>query len=373
MSKQKTIIFTLLAIIILIVIAFGVHNQIKMNGEDENVIKIGAILPLTGTMSSLGNAERLGLEAAVAELNARGDRKKIRLVIEDSKGDVKSAVMSAQKLINGDNLKAVITSLSGVSKAVAPVFDKAEIPMLSLCSDTTIAESHNNCINFYVNLEAEQDELVKYLKQHDIKKIVVLRVNAEAGALAVDLLKKKYPSLIISAEWTYDLDKNDFKDIVANIENSETDFLYIVGVGIKFPVILNSLWERKTTKKIIGNYMFSSSSASSITPEILKNVVFTTFPITAKSLSTTNLGQYFSSQGIPLPQFLDYVFAYDAIKFLDYQLQDLKLVGNFIPQVKGGNFSSLFGNMEIRTDGNAFVPMRMGRYNDNRKIELLND
>ncbi|RKZ22128.1 hypothetical protein DRQ18_03210, partial [bacterium] len=55
--------------------------------KQEKVIKIGAILPLTGRTAFLGEGERNALLLAVEEINKEGiNGKKIELIIEDSKG-----------------------------------------------------------------------------------------------------------------------------------------------------------------------------------------------------------------------------------------------------------------------------------------------
>ena len=371
--KNRKLLISLGIVVLVAIVAIAIFKNRQPKANDK-VIRIGAILPLTGSMSFLGEPELLGVQAAVEKYNEsqEGQKHPMQLIIEDSKGDVKSSVMAAQKLVNS-KITAVITSCSGVSKAVAPIFNKADIPMFALCSDTSIATENKNCINFYVNLGAEQDALVGYLKKQGVKELSVLRINAEAGILAINLLRQKYPELSITDEWEYDLDRRDFRDIAVSIKHSLSKNLYIVGVGIRFSVILEALKHYEVDKSLFGNYMFLSASTLTAPQDILSRVSFTAFPITVDKLQNTELGIFFEKKGKKMPVFMDYVFAYDAIRFIGLQYnKDTKAMA-FLKNSRNTTFESTFGEMVIQEDGNAYIPMRVGHYLTNGHVELIDD
>lgn len=369
MTKNKKLLIGIGMVALLGIVAVGIYQNSRQSTNGD-VIRIGAVLPLTGNMSFLGEPELFGLQAAVEEYNTRsnGLNRTMELIVEDSKGDVKYAVIAAQRLVSA-KVSAVVTSCSGVSKAVAPVFNKVGIPMFALCSDTSIAAQNPNCINFYVNLDAEQDALARFLKKRGIVDISVLRVNAEAGILAVNLLKKIYPELKVSQELEYDLDRRDFRDLIASIKHNPSHNLYIVGVGIRFSAILDTIREYNVDKNLFGNYMFLSASTVSAPLDVLSRVNFTAFPITVDRLCNTPLGEFFARKGKQMPAFMDYVFAYDAIRFIGMQYDK----DTTLQHLRNTKFQSTFGEMLIQKDGNAFVPMRMGHYLTTGKVELFNE
>ena len=69
--------------------------------KQENNIKIGAVLALTGAASEWGQNQKNGMELAVKELNDIGgiDGKKVRLYVEDNMSESKSAINGFNKLI----------------------------------------------------------------------------------------------------------------------------------------------------------------------------------------------------------------------------------------------------------------------------------
>ncbi|MFU2316251.1 ABC transporter substrate-binding protein [Rahnella sp. PCH160] len=77
-------------------------------------IKLGAILPLTGTSASIGEDQRRGMELAVEDLNAKGGvaGQKLDVVVEDSAGSPVTGLNAVRKLTQVDNVPLVIGDFS---------------------------------------------------------------------------------------------------------------------------------------------------------------------------------------------------------------------------------------------------------------------
>ena len=87
MKHFRVSLATILAVVL-------VGSLFLINGckkKEPEVIKIGAILPPTGNLSSYGVDSRKALELAVEKLNKTGgiDGRLISLIIEDSQGNPK--------------------------------------------------------------------------------------------------------------------------------------------------------------------------------------------------------------------------------------------------------------------------------------------
>lgn len=106
-------------------------------------IKIGTTLSETGPASFLGDPEAKTLKMLVAEINAAGGIKgeKIRLIAYDDGGDPNKARTFATRLVEDDNVVAVIGgTTTGTTMAVIPVFEDAKIPFISLAGAIEIIE-----------------------------------------------------------------------------------------------------------------------------------------------------------------------------------------------------------------------------------------
>ncbi|MBL0372136.1 ABC transporter substrate-binding protein [Rhizobium sp. KVB221] len=106
-------------------------------------IKIGATLSETGPASFLGDPEAKTLKMLVDELNAKGGvlGEKIELIVYDDGGDPNKARTFATRLIEDDEVVAVIGgTTTGTSMAIIPVVEDAEIPFISLAGAIEIID-----------------------------------------------------------------------------------------------------------------------------------------------------------------------------------------------------------------------------------------
>ena len=85
-SKNKVILAIVAVLAIAAIIALGIKNQMQKQPDDENVIKIGAILPLTGAFAFEGEKAAAAIRMAADEFNeSPSAKKKIKLLLEDGK------------------------------------------------------------------------------------------------------------------------------------------------------------------------------------------------------------------------------------------------------------------------------------------------
>ena len=98
-------------------------------------IKIGSVLSVTGPASFLGDPEDKTLKMYVDKINAGGGvlGQKLELVIYDDGGDAKKARTFATRLIEEDEVVAMVGgSTTGTTMAMVPLFEEAKIPFVSL-------------------------------------------------------------------------------------------------------------------------------------------------------------------------------------------------------------------------------------------------
>lgn len=106
-------------------------------------IKIGATLSETGPASFLGDPEAKTLKLLVDEINAAGgvNGEKIELIVYDDAGDPNKARTFATRLVEDDQVVAVIGgTTTGTSMAALQVFEDAEIPFISLAGAIEIID-----------------------------------------------------------------------------------------------------------------------------------------------------------------------------------------------------------------------------------------
>ena len=165
--------------------------------DAEKVYKIGGIFSVTGPASFLGDPEKNSMEMAVEQINEKGgiDGHMLEAVIYDTEGDPSKTVMSVSKLINKDNVIAIIgPSRTPTTLAVVPMVQKSEIPLISCAAGNKIVEP----VKPWVFKTAQSDILAvasiyKHIKAQDYKTIGIITVENAFGESGKEQLLTQAP------------------------------------------------------------------------------------------------------------------------------------------------------------------------------------
>ena len=117
-----------------ILLLVGLTAVFTVSAWGADTIKIGLMAPLTGFAAADGASVLDSVKLAVERVNNEGGvlGKKIELITYDDRADGKEAVTVARKLIQQDQVAAVVAgSYSTPSRASAPIFQDAEIPLVA--------------------------------------------------------------------------------------------------------------------------------------------------------------------------------------------------------------------------------------------------
>jgi len=97
-------------------------------------IKIGAVFSVTGPAAKLGGPEKNTAQMVAQMINDAGgvNGRKIQIIIEDDQGVPENTVNALQKLINSDNVVAIIgPTRSGNGIAAAAICEEDSVPLVS--------------------------------------------------------------------------------------------------------------------------------------------------------------------------------------------------------------------------------------------------
>lgn len=96
-------------------------------------VKLGAVLPFSGGLELFGGQARLGIDLAVAELNAAGGLlgRPVEVIYEDNRTDPKTSVERATKLIGRDEVLAILGPITSSARdAMVPTIARQRAPLL---------------------------------------------------------------------------------------------------------------------------------------------------------------------------------------------------------------------------------------------------
>ncbi|MCC6949694.1 MAG: ABC transporter substrate-binding protein [Bradyrhizobiaceae bacterium] len=208
-------------------------------GAQEEV-KIGAILPMTGGAASYGVWMRNGMNIAIDEINKKwGSSRKLNVVFEDSKSNPKDAVAAMNKLISADRVKAVMTTLTGVTNALAPIADQNKIVLTTSATLPGITDQSEYLFRNATNLSSEINRLVDFTSGK-YKKAAVLWANLEWAKWGKDAFvagfKKKGGEIV--EDQSFPADATDLRAQLTRIRTANPDVVLVLaykttGIALK--------------------------------------------------------------------------------------------------------------------------------------------
>ncbi|MCK4655014.1 MAG: penicillin-binding protein activator [Candidatus Cloacimonetes bacterium] len=263
---KKSIIIVLAGLMILTFFIF-----INSCAKKEKVIKIGAILPLTGGAAKYGESAKRAIDLAVEEINSTGGIKgsKIKVIYEDDQALPDKGVSAIQKLITVDKVPVVIGAMpSSVTLAMAPIAEKNKVVLFSpASSNPKITEAGDyifrNDVSDIFEGGKMADEAWRRLK---FRKIAVLYINNDYGAGIKDAFVYSFTILggeIVVTE-NFEQGTTDFRTQLTKIKQDDPEAVYIVGYKEQIQ-ILKQFRELGLKSQILATIMLED-------PEIIQKV-----------------------------------------------------------------------------------------------------
>jgi len=153
------------------------------SGED---FRVGISVSFTGPNAQNGIEAINGLKMALEEINANGGfngAKGVLATLYDSKGSTEEAVRTAQKLIQNENVNAVIASqVSSEVLAAGGYYNDAKIFTIGMgTSATWMKQGWKYLIRGSVNYDFVAPELVNMINDMGITEIAVMKDQYEAA------------------------------------------------------------------------------------------------------------------------------------------------------------------------------------------------
>ena len=154
-----------LAIITFLILTTNTNSAENNNIENEKILKIGVLLPLSGNLEQLGQTFLKAIQLGVHDLK----NKQIKIYPKDSKGDALSAY-EASKEFEELGIKIVIGPL--LYESTERLGEINNVSFISLTNK--IEKLPKNIIAFGINVNSQIEVLKKYFEKKKISKTLLL-------------------------------------------------------------------------------------------------------------------------------------------------------------------------------------------------------
>ncbi len=202
---KKLIIFPILAYLLFTINSKAISQNISENNlENEKVLKVGVLLPLSGEFQDIGESFLKAIQLALYDIA----NKNIKIYPKDSKANSINAFQSAQEF-----------EKDGIDIVIGPVFYKSleklgELNKITFISLTnTTQEIPKNTIAFGINIDSQIDALKNYFNEIKVSKTLLLYPKSEFIDQSESVAKKD--ELKFYRKYSYDISP---KKITGEIE-----------------------------------------------------------------------------------------------------------------------------------------------------------
>ena len=240
-----------------------------------DTVKVGVLLPLTGSQAKFGEIEKRSFEMAAEEINAKGGVKgmKIELLFEDDTGKPDVGRSGVEKLISREKVPVITGGYSSsVTAAAAPVAQQFKVPFV-ICTGSAddITEKGYDYV-FRINPAASEypKAVESFLKEvgKDVKTVALLYENSAFGQSSSKSFEEdaKAAGLKILVKEGYQAGAIDFKPILTKVKAANPDMIYMVSYVMDASLLMRQSKELRINPKI-----FVGGGAGFTLPEFAKS------------------------------------------------------------------------------------------------------
>lgn len=349
--------------------------------KQEQEIKIGAVLPLTGDAAIYGQMARKAAELAVEEINSSGDisGKKLTVIYEDTQLNPQITSNAVNKLIAVDKVSVIVGPMaSNTLLAVAPIVEKNKVVLISPAATShKITEAGDYIFRTIVSDIYDGTAMAQYAyNKAGYRNVGIFYVDEEGPRGVTNAFMNEFKRLggkIPIAEKST-RDGTDFRSEITKIRNANPDAVYFAGYANETVLFLRQARELRLNKQLMTHQLIDDPEIIKRAGETANGVIFTTPKLTPETggQAVKDFFERFKQKynGEEPQNFAPNT--YDAIMLIAQAMRkygtDAKSIKRGLYEVK--NFQGASGNITIDQNGDVVQPMMIMTIRDGRVLPL---
>jgi branched-chain amino acid transport system substrate-binding protein len=238
----------------------GPGGDAGKGGTAGGEIRVGVIHPLSGDLAPYGKGSLAGIQMRVDEINAAGGvgGRKIKLLVEDEKGDPTAAVNAFNKLAGSDKVAAMIIPVTSTSAlAVRDRAKELKVPSISPTATNDKVTLKNEYMFRACFNDSFQGRIVAgyAFKDLGIKTAAVFKdLNSDYSKGLAASFKKHFEALggQVLAEESYQQRDPDFGAQLKKVKDSGAGLLFVPGYPPDVPLIIKQAKALGVTARLCG-------------------------------------------------------------------------------------------------------------------------
>ena len=250
---------------------------------DQNVVKVGVFLPLTGDNAAGGELELRGIKLA-NQLHPEVLGKKVELVVADNKSDKAEAASVAARLIEKDKVSVLVGSYgSSLSMAAGNIVKENKVPAVGTSCTNPQVTANNDYYFRACFIDPFQGTVMAKFATAELgvgNAAVLIDNSSDYAKGLAQFFKENFVKEggAVTAEESYLQKDTDFKATLTKIKATNPDFLYVPGyyqevglivkqareLGMNMPIAGGDGWDSAKLPEIAGKAALNNTYFSSL-------------------------------------------------------------------------------------------------------------
>lgn len=224
--------------------------------QASNVMKIGAILPITGDQAAWGNEAQDGIMLAIKSFNANRPKIEARLFVQDTRGEPRSALAATHFLISTENVAAIVGDMtSATTLAAAPLCDTDKVVLITpVASSPLISKAGDYVFRIYPSDDYEAEVVARKFINDSCRRVATIYTNDDYGKALEGRFKQDFADMggVAIAEFGFQPGTSDFRSYIAKLEGYRYDAIYLISFYKDGAQFLRQKFQLGNKKPVIG-------------------------------------------------------------------------------------------------------------------------
>lgn len=253
----------------------------KQQTESKEPIQVGAVFILSGGNSGYGIAQRAGMELALAEVNKAGgiNGRELKVIFEDSQGKTDEAIKAVRKLIDKDEVTAIIgPTLSGEMFGAGKEANDSGVPILGI---STTAKGITDIGNYVFRNSLPEAGVLPHTVKRSIEKFGLKKValmwaaNDDFSKSGYDTFKAELQKnkVEIAVEASFNLKETEFGPQITKVMAANPDAIVISSLYQEAALVMVQARKAGYKGPFIGGNGFNSPALVEVAKDAAEGAV----------------------------------------------------------------------------------------------------
>jgi len=211
------------------------------------VVRVGAIVFLTGPQAALGTEVQGALDLLVEEVNGSGgiNGRQLQIRYEDSRDQPKDAITAFRRFAD-ENLPVLISTGDVVSLNLASFAEESRIPLVATVAAGPEIARPNSVFRVWIQATRQGERMAEHAAVAlKLKRVAVLRINNEFGEASAGAFTKTFTgrSGTVTATETFGVADREVRNQIVKLRGTKPEGIFVTGFGDGYGAAIKQIRE----------------------------------------------------------------------------------------------------------------------------------